>query len=58
MLPLHAGSAILMSMCSFCIGYGIGYLQQPKPKIVTITTPPPADGPSPVPFNPPNDDKS
>lgn len=42
MLPLHAGSAILLSMCTFCIGYGLGYLQNDKPKTKTlvITVPP------------------
>lgn len=30
MLPLHAGSAILLSMCTFCIGYGLGWLHRPR----------------------------
>ena len=31
MLPLHAGSAILLSMCTFVIGYGLGWLHKKPP---------------------------
>lgn len=36
MLPLHAGTAILLSMCFFCIGYGLGYLHRPRKRDTVI----------------------
>lgn len=40
MLPLHAASAIVLSMCMFVVGFGLGYVMR-KPKVITrtITTP-------------------
>ena len=58
MLPLHAATAIVLSACSFGIGYGIGYLKREKPKTVYVSVPASSAGPQPTPFNPPSDDKT
>lgn len=42
MLPLHAASAILLSMCTFCIGFGLGYLLR-KPQTIFQIVRIPAD---------------
>lgn len=36
MLPLHAASAIVLSMCMFVVGFGLGYAMR-KPKVITRT---------------------
>ena len=46
MLPLHAGTTIVLTMCAFCIGYGIGYLQRPKRR-ETVVVRVPHDRPQP-----------
>lgn len=36
MLPLHAATCITLSMCSFCIGFGIGWLKRPRQTITNV----------------------